>query len=301
MKQSVKLILLALVLFCAYCAKAQDEEATDPGIDAESPANANGTNQVETKRAGRLNGGVQSAIADYPYVVSVIVLDGAGYSNYLAGVIISDTQVLTAASGVVSYVNGIASITIRAGSVYKDQGGFTFPVSKREPHPLYDDTTKENDVAVLTITGSFSGNANVAPITVATSDIPFSTANPAYCVVLGWGKDVSFNEITLLSRVVYKLAADATCAAQFGGTMPASQLCAESVAGYTCYSSIGFPLVCNNLLYGIYPNTDGCTPGIRKFIKAPAASVQSFLAPYLPSATVTASQPAPRKNYVSCP
>ncbi|XP_050093301.1 trypsin delta-like [Anopheles aquasalis] len=300
MKQSVKLILLALMLLCAYCTKAQDGEATDPGSDAESTANfsdENGTNQVQTKRVRRTIGGVQSAIADYPYVVSVILQSGAGTTVYRVGAIISDTHVLTVADGFLYISNGIQSITIRAGSVYKDQGGFTFPVSNYEIHPSYNRATSENNVAVLTIMGTFSGSANVAPITVATSEIPFSAGNPTSCVVLGWGRDKSDTVIIHLNQVVYNLTADSTCMARFGPLDP-TYLCAESVSGYICINFIGFPLVCNNQLYGLNPNLGDCETGPRVFVKLPAASIQSFIAPYLP---VAASQPPPRKNYVSCP
>uniref|UniRef100_A0A2M4DQV2 Putative trypsin n=1 Tax=Anopheles darlingi TaxID=43151 RepID=A0A2M4DQV2_ANODA len=272
MKQSVKLILLA-VLFCAYCTNAEEEDATDPGIDEDSTYVPGGANQLDPKRAGRMNGGTTVSIGDYPFVVTVIVKDGYGGEMYSVSAIVSNTQVLSTGYTVDpnQYSGGISSIKIRAGSKYQDKEGFIFVVSKTVTHPKYDPNDYPNDFSVLTITGSFSGYPNVQPIAIETNEITFSPTNPTNCFVVGWGADSSNNIITLLSRADYKLASDASCNSQ-----SATLQCFEPVSGSICYDNMGFPLVCNNRLYGVHPMIGVCQTGPVQFAKLSAASMQAF-------------------------
>uniref|UniRef100_A0A2M4DQX6 Putative trypsin n=1 Tax=Anopheles darlingi TaxID=43151 RepID=A0A2M4DQX6_ANODA len=273
MKQSVKLILLA-VLFSAYRTTAQDDAATDPDTDAEPTSILDTTNQQDTKRAGRMMGGATVSIANYPYVATVEIQTGARRVMYSHGTIVSNTQVLTTASTVEpsGYAGGIKSVQIRAGSNYQDMEGFIFAVSKCQIHLEYDINLITNDLAVITITGSFSGYPNVQPIAIQTNEIPFSRTNPTNCLVVGWGSDSSNNPTNLLlSRVDYKLAADASCNNTFD-----TMQCAEPVSGSICYDNMGFPLVCNNRLYGVHPMIGVCQTGPVQFAKLSAASMQAF-------------------------
>uniref|UniRef100_A0A2M4DQT6 Putative secreted protein n=1 Tax=Anopheles darlingi TaxID=43151 RepID=A0A2M4DQT6_ANODA len=96
MKHSVKLILLA-VLFCAYCTNAQEDDVTDPDTDADPTVALDGTNQLDTKRAGRITGGTIASIGDYPYIAAILITNGANSIESFIGVIINDNQVLTSA------------------------------------------------------------------------------------------------------------------------------------------------------------------------------------------------------------
>uniref|UniRef100_A0A2M3Z3F2 Putative trypsin-like serine protease n=1 Tax=Anopheles braziliensis TaxID=58242 RepID=A0A2M3Z3F2_9DIPT len=269
MKQSVKFVLLA-VLFCAYCATAHGN-----------------------KRVVRMANGIAVPIADYPYVVTVNVTDSSGQSYYKPGVIITDTQVLTAAT-VVSrtvYQPAIVSIVIRAGSVYQDQGGFTFPVSNYQKDPLHNSPYGSHDVAVITINGSFSGYANVKPIAMHSTPLPPATN----CVALGWDTDVSSN--ALLRQAAYALSTDADCAASLDGPVPPTVQCAASVTvGFACHDD-GGPLVCNGRLYGLLQQW--CYSGVVPFVSIPAAETQSYLSPLLVF-PASGSATVPRKNYMTC-
>ncbi|XP_035790257.1 trypsin delta-like [Anopheles albimanus] len=295
MRQSVKLILLAVV-FCAYCTKAQDAEPSDPDTEANLSEEVyqNATIQLDTKRAGRIGGGTKASIADYPYVVTVIIKVSTGIF-YTIGTIISDRHVLTSPiDSSIYYTLPIITVTIRAGSDYKDKGGFTFENAEYKNHDLWTAGSTVNYVCVVTINGTFSGKANVKPIAVETSVIPVTTTTPN-CIMLGWMTDTATN-VKMLSRAEYQLATEADCTNYFRGSIPATSQCAQHVLGYACLDD-GGPLICNNRMYGLFQSS--CKTGISPYTALPATSIQSFLAKYLPAA---ASQtPSPRKNYMTCP
>ncbi|XP_050090813.1 trypsin alpha-4-like [Anopheles aquasalis] len=161
-------------------------------------------------------------------------------------------------------------------------------------HGGFNPTTLENDVAIITINGTFAGQSNVKPIVIATTVLAVSTTNRSKCVVIGWGQ----NSITTFNYNVfqadYELLTDQECAA--AGANPPSIMCAQSVRGYACRVGGGAPLVCNGQLYGILTAQTNCTASstakIQMFAKLPVISI-----PWSP-----ATPPAPpRKNYVSCP
>ncbi|ETN67814.1 hypothetical protein AND_000359 [Anopheles darlingi] len=183
MKQSVKLILLA-VLFCAYCTKAQDEEAVDPGSDETF---GNGTNPADNHRAGRMIGGSVVSIAAYPFVVTVIATTSTGTQFYFAGAVISSTRVIT-----------------DAFLYYYAKAGYKFNSSNYA-----------NFVAIITINGTFDGVPNVQPIAVATTPLDPSAPNLANCFLLGWGMTQSFVQAVNLKQAEYKLITDAACASTY--------------------------------------------------------------------------------------
>ncbi|XP_035787550.1 trypsin delta-like [Anopheles albimanus] len=286
MQQSVKLFLLAL-LFCAYCTKAQDGDAADPESDQDSTSISveilgNGTNQADRDRAGRINKGVVFGIGSYPFLATVIKTSLNGSVSYSAGVIISNTHVLTAytivATGTV--------ITIRAGSSYQDREGTVFQTQNYINHNQYSNATLANDLAIITIQGTFAGVQKVEPIPMQTTELDPSSPNLANCYLFGWKIPSDY-----LRRAEVKLITDATCSNQ----TPSVQCTQSITTSFGCDGDGGSPLVCDDLLYGLY--IEGvCDPNasqaINKFAKIPAASIQSFLSPILNP---------PRKNYMTCP
>ncbi|XP_049544974.1 trypsin delta-like [Anopheles darlingi] len=296
MKQSVKLILLA-VLFCAYCTKAQDEEAVDPGSDE---IFGNGTTPADNHRAGRMIGGSVVSITAYPFVVTVIATSSSGTQFYFAGAVISSTRVITDAF-LYYYAKAGYNFTIRAGSDYQTKEGTVFQTLSFVPHSQFNSSNYANYVAIITINGTFDGVPNVQPIAVATTPLDPSAPNLANCFLLGWGMTQSFVQAVNLKQAEYKLITDAACASTYSNLVD-STLCAQSITGFGCSYDGGSPLVCNNQLYATFV-FDSCsyknTQAVNKFVKLPAASVQSFLSPN--QAVVSSPATQPRKNYVSCP
>ncbi|XP_035786344.1 trypsin delta-like [Anopheles albimanus] len=300
MKQSVKFTLL-VVLFSAYSVQAQDEEPSNPDGDADTfdltdeiTGNSNG--QSDPQRAGRIVGGQGVVIADYPYTVSIIVskiIQTRPFvimrSEYVTGVIISNTQVLTAAS---IFDIPPSMIQIRAGSTNIISGGSTFTDVTYKLHSLYNNVTGENDVAIITMNRTFAGLTNVKPIAVETSVLEASSQNPINCFIVGWGYESSNGISPTMKRANYTLSTDAVCAATLNRAVPSSVQCATSVSGHGCDLDQGSPVVCNNKLYGIFKTVSSCSYDTNQtythpFAVIPARSIYNFV--------------VPRKSYIVCP
>ncbi|ETN64669.1 hypothetical protein AND_003580 [Anopheles darlingi] len=289
MKETVKLILLALVLWGAHLTKAQQEESDVGSIDTTELDEQNGTNQTSGgNRAGRLFNGVPATSANQLYSVYGNINSGG---KFVGGAIISNTQVLTSASAVQS-AGTVNSFTVAVGSNPNVGNAKVYNYASVEIHKDFDSTTRANDVAIVTINGTFDGAPNVHPITIATREIVVSTTNRTTCVVVGYGQTGDFAYTYTMSQAQYELLTDQECTTAFNQTLPPSMLCARAVSGYACRVDRGGPLVCNGLLYGILTDQTGCTsanpPVVQKFAKLPVITGPWYV-------------PPPRKNYVSCP
>ncbi|XP_050090666.1 chymotrypsin-2-like [Anopheles aquasalis] len=281
MGQSVKLVLLAVVC-CSYLAKAQteipdpfDQDAADS--ETSDVIDENSTNQPE--RTGRIIGGTNADIANYPYMASMLV--HSQYDPfYFGGVVITATHVLTAASSFNTMI--VTSIVVRVGSSFLTKGGKTFNYKSYEMHNLHNLTTLANDVALVTIDGSFRGIPNVAPIRLEHHEYFISAAHPINCFVLGWGDVVPGQLADRLQRSEYILLNHQQCEAKWG-PRPTSVQCAQSVRGNACHFDDGGPLMCNNRMYGVlsYFNQLDCenttSTKIHIFGKIPAPSIQIYL------------------------
>lgn len=101
MKPSVKLFWYVLLVFSGYFAKAQEQENVDSTEDDQQ----DGTIQSSGgNRVGRIFYGVQTTIENHPYAALIKVFGSSGNIR-LTGAIISNTQVLTSASGLLKAGN----------------------------------------------------------------------------------------------------------------------------------------------------------------------------------------------------
>uniref|UniRef100_A0A2M3Z7Q6 Putative trypsin-like serine protease n=1 Tax=Anopheles braziliensis TaxID=58242 RepID=A0A2M3Z7Q6_9DIPT len=282
MKQSkVKFVLLAVVCWTSLV-KALSESA-DPfdqdAADSETTdvSSQNGSNQPE--RTGRIIGGADADIVNYPYMASMLV--HSQYDPfYFGGVVITPIHLLSAASSFYTMV--VTSITVRVGSSFRTKGGQVFNYKSYEVHDQYNSTTLANDIAIVTINGSFHGVPNVAPVQLQDHEYFVSPANPVNCFVLGWG-DVKPGQLAdRLQRSEYILLNHQQCEAKWG-PRPTSVQCAQSVRGNACHFDDGGPLMCNNRMYGVLSyfyqldceNTT--TTKIHIFGKIAAPSIQAYL------------------------
>ncbi|XP_049538765.1 trypsin alpha-3-like [Anopheles darlingi] len=204
------------------------------------------------------------------------------FTDYATGVIISDTQVLTAAS-----IFDIKPVTVqvRVGNTFRLSGGYFFENVTYKIHDSYNRVTGENDVAIITINGSFTGLTSVKPIELETSELVGSAQSPINCSIVGCYVDYN------LILADYTLSTDAVCAATLNSIVPASLQCASSLTGYGCYMDKGSAVVCNNRLYGIFRLIPECNATTKQpthsFAKLPASSIRSFI--------------FPKKSYFACP
>ncbi|XP_049539044.1 integumentary mucin A.1-like [Anopheles darlingi] len=254
------------------------EDVTDSESDVESADSADaveqhGTNQSGSNRVGRIYSGVPATSVNQPYAALIVANSDSGVSQ-LAGAIINNTQVLTSASGLLSLGN-ITSMFLYAGSSPSVRAAKYYYEKSYALHSGYDASTLANDVAIITIDGTFAGQTNVKPIPISTTEIAVSTTSRTNCVVLGYGQNTDGSNNNILFQADYELITDQECASL--GVKPSSILCARSVKGYACDFDGGAPLVCNSKLYGILTAQTDCTPSstakIQKFAKLPVISI----------------------------
>ncbi|XP_050093092.1 trypsin delta-like [Anopheles aquasalis] len=226
--------------------------------------------------SGRIVGGYAVNIANYPYTVVV----NAYYSNYVStcgGIIVASTKVLTAAHCL--YQLPIRSITIRAGSSLRSSGGTLFNHLSYIVHDQYNAANFANDVAVITIRGSFNNLANVGKIVLQNTEPVISSILVTPCFVVGWGWiNLNARLADTLQRGNFVLMPQTTCSSRVRGVSPTT-ICAQSLEGDACRGDSGGPLVCKGRLYGVVswgpPDCNGAMPD--GFAKITAPSIRSFI------------------------
>ncbi|XP_035782573.1 trypsin alpha-4-like [Anopheles albimanus] len=141
-------------------------------------------------------------------------------------------------------------------------------------HSQYNPSNFANDVAVITIRGSFNGRTNVRQIALQESEPVISSVNPTACFVVGWGWiNLNGQLADRLQRGNFVLMPQATCASRVP-QVTSSTICAQSLQGDACRGDSGGPLVCNNRLYGIVSfgprDCNGAIPMDSQRLRLPA-------------------------------
>lgn len=96
----------------------------------------------------------------------------------------------------------------------------TFPQKSYAIHSDFNATSLANDVAIITVNGSFAGLANVVPISIPTSQPTISATNRTICTIVGWGFYEAFANSRFLRYATYELFTDAECVAFAQNTPP---------------------------------------------------------------------------------
>lgn len=86
------------------------------------------------------------------------------YGNHICGgSIINPTTIVTAAHCIIL---PIISLTIRAGSSNRLNGGQVIPITISFIHPLYNSITRENDIAIMKLVQPLVFGSGVQPINI---------------------------------------------------------------------------------------------------------------------------------------
>ncbi|XP_052890194.1 chymotrypsin-1-like [Anopheles moucheti] len=226
------------------------------------------------QRSGRIVGGRNADIKDHPHM---LLLRKTGYATCSA-VVIGNKHALTAAHCVYA-LSDVKKISLHGGSTTQTGTSVAFSAERVLIHPSYNDTTNDNDIAIIEISSEFSGHENVAPITLQNTE-PSSTS--AACNVTGWGiVNARTNAVSNTLQVgSLQLITPRTCRVQWHPlAITSSMICARSESADTCAGDSGGPLVCEERLYGIVSwgssRCDKTKPAV--FAKIFANSVRSFI------------------------
>lgn len=202
---------------------------------------------VESKVENYLLGGGEVTIYDVPYLVSVRYYG----SHECGGSIISNTQVLTTAY-CFRFSDNLYRYSILAGSTSRfgdDNQQYKY-MSRVIKHPNY--AGVENDIALVTIVGSFKFVHQVRPIALPTQ----GEISPAGTIgtLSGWGRTWIW-ESPLAEKVRSANAHvfDYDKCKEYYSSYKEGMLCAGNLtkAASPCHGDYGNPLVAEKILIGM--------------------------------------------------
>ncbi|XP_058815501.1 trypsin-7-like [Topomyia yanbarensis] len=194
---------------------------------------------------GRIVGGVEVDIEDFPYMLSL-----RRRSLIACGASVISTRWALSAAHCTYPLPDVSIITLRGGTSNRLQGGVVFDVDLIINHPQYNDANLANDVCVLRTVELMIG-LFIAPIGL----VPAGTYYPGgtRAVVSGWGLTSVPGPIpTLLQAVNIPVVDQETCAAQWAdGQVTEDMLCASEEGRDACSGDSGGPLVTGGRQIGI--------------------------------------------------
>lgn len=188
----------------------------------------------QSKPDGRIVGGSDANIEDYPYQISLQYYG----SHICGGSIISTRYVLTAAH----CTNGhsASALNIKAGSTYHRNGGQNLKVSRILQHPQYRDSTIDYDISILELATTLTYGDAIQPISLSSSD-PTSKDHIIDCVVSGWGMLWENGPLPdQLQRVDVHTFSRSSCKNFYGSSKITDRMiCAGSSFGDSCQGNFG--------------------------------------------------------------
>ncbi|MBB4712602.1 secreted trypsin-like serine protease [Streptomyces luteogriseus] len=224
--------------------------------------------------AGRIDpkviGGNETTISTAPWMAQLLYSDNRGTSStrddigfFCGGAVIAPTKILTAAHCVKGYNWGAHGAVVTGTSRLPSDngtdlhGGTATAVLRQWNHPLYNATTIDNDIAVLTL----DTPVKATPIRMTTSGDTASYKAGTNAKVYGWGRTSSTSDdiSETLKTATLPMQSDTTCFGAYGrdfvkGHMvcagkPATGSDADTVSA--CNGDSGGPLVVGNRIVGV--------------------------------------------------
>ncbi|XP_030569218.1 trypsin-like [Drosophila novamexicana] len=208
----------------------------------------------------KIVGGTVTEISRTPYQISLrlkqIDRKQFGRGHICGGTVISQRLVVTAThclyDGRSRNMRSPKDFVLIMGNSYLQTRSVTmqqYNVQKLIPHPQYNPTNLQNDIALIFINGFIPWKSIVRalPLARVTTDV----GTP--CLISGWGSTVTggTSSQTLQSATV-PVISQTECNAKYG-YITAAQLCAGYMSGGidSCQGDSGGPLQCHNTLVGI--------------------------------------------------
>uniref|UniRef100_A0A336N3E9 CSON005710 protein n=1 Tax=Culicoides sonorensis TaxID=179676 RepID=A0A336N3E9_CULSO len=215
--------------------------------------------------------GSETTIASHPHQLAMIK-NGA----FKCGAsIIASQWALTAAHCIDDYP-AVSRIQFRAGSTDRTWGGLLVTATAYHLHPKYDKYLANYDVAVVSVSPSFSGT-NIRPIPLVAAGTELSAGTSV--LVTGWGYTDSWTVPTNLRVVYIPIVGYDTCKLSWGGNLFPTMFCAGVSGKDSCDGDSGGPLVQGGMQHGIVSfgdeNCRSARPGV--YAKISNSEIRSFI------------------------
>jgi len=202
--------------------------------------------------------GVNARVGQFPYQVAM--RSRSSRSLHCGGGILSNNVVLTAAHCV--YGQYSSDYLITAGTIDLRSGGSDYNVASMVYHAGFNYNELFNDIALITISGSFSYNTNVQPLTLPSSGL--NLPEGATVTAVGWGlTSYPSNTIpNILQTTGLPVVSNSACQSLLGTIIAAGQICAGGIRGTgMCNGDSGSPLGYNGVIVGLVSWGQPCAQG----------------------------------------
>ncbi|KAK5645614.1 hypothetical protein RI129_004078 [Pyrocoelia pectoralis] len=224
---------------------------------------------------GRIVGGVDANIEDYPYQVSLLRYGEHSCGGSIIAPVLN--IILTAAHCTDSF--STKSLSVRYGSSLINEGGTVIDLSEVLQHPLYNPETVDYDIAVLKL----DGQVLLSPQAQRVNLVPrYLAVGGRSAQVSGWGRLFSGGPLSEQLQVVEVKEEDRdACNSAYSGKITDRMICFKDPGQDSCQQDSGGPLVhdvgqigvvswgygCADPAYpGVYSNIDN--ESIREYIES---------------------------------
>ncbi|XP_025269824.1 venom serine protease 34 [Camponotus floridanus] len=224
------------------------------------------------KNPTKIVGGMETGVNEYPMMAGLV--DPSQKDVYCGGTIISERYILTAAHCLDN--KNTSNVGILVGDHDLSTGADTnasrlYTVSRFDIHPLYNNESLENDIAIITTNSPISFSEKVGPACLPFQHQSDSFAG-SYVDLLGWGTtEFGGMKSKTLQKVTLNVITNRDCR-QSDPNLLYSQLCTSGEKKDACQFDSGGPVLWQNpttkreVLVGIISYGNGCgsnEPGIN--------------------------------------
>ncbi|KAH3869477.1 plasma kallikrein-like [Dreissena polymorpha] len=224
----------------------------------------------------RIVGGTMAAPGSWPWMVMIV--DDSDFISG-SGAIIDQHVILTSAQHFEGFGFSVFDLNLHQWKLYAgshnismtDPHEKTYHIRRVVLHPGYNDTSLENDIALIITVEPMQWNDFTRPGCLPDAQHAYVIGDS--CYLPGWGSTSSTGDEEGLNQLLYPIVDDSICANHWDDFLPATEICAgyENQHKDFCGDDIGSPLMCKKsngawYIQGIASSGGDCTlanePGI---------------------------------------